>query len=54
MLFFKLELVIILDVDQLGVSREIIHAALEAEGVTGLATGYINVRLLPMYQKKIA
>ena len=44
----------ILDVDQLGVSREKIHAALEAEGVTGLAAGYVNVHLLPMYQKKIA
>jgi perosamine synthetase len=45
---------IILDVDQLGVSREKIHAALEAEGVTGLAAGYVNIHLLPMYQKKIA
>jgi perosamine synthetase len=45
---------IILDVDQLGVSREKIHAALEAEGVTGLAAGYANIHLLPMYQQKIA
>lgn len=44
----------ILDVDQLGVSREKIVAALEAEGVTGLAAGYANVHLLPMYQRKIA
>ena len=44
----------ILDVDLLGVSREKIHAALEAEGVTGLAAGYANVHMLPMYQKKIA
>jgi perosamine synthetase len=44
----------ILDVDQLGVSREKIHAALEAEGITGLAAGYVNVHLLPMYQQKIA
>jgi len=44
----------ILDVDRLGVSREKIHAALEAEGVTGLAAGYVNVHLLPLYQKKIA
>lgn len=44
----------ILDVDRLGVSRERIHAALEAEGMTGLAPGYANVHLLPMYQKKIA
>jgi perosamine synthetase len=45
---------IILDVDQLVVSREKILAALEAEGVTGLAAGYVNVHLLPMYQQKIA
>ena len=44
----------ILDVDLLGVSRQKIYAALEAEGVTGLASGYANVHLLPMYQKKIA
>lgn len=44
----------VLDIDHLGVSRERIHAALEAEGVTGLAQGYVNVHLLPMYQKKIA
>lgn len=44
----------VLDVDQLGVSREKIIAALEAEGVTGLAAGYVNVHLLPMYQRKIA
>ena len=44
----------ILDVDLLGVSRQKIQAALEAEGVTGLASGYANVHLLPMYQKKIA
>jgi perosamine synthetase len=45
---------LILDVDQLGVSRERILAALEAEGITGLAAGYVNVHLLPMYQQKIA
>jgi len=44
----------ILDIDQLGVSRERICAALEAEGVIGLAEGYENMHLLPMYQKKIA
>ncbi|MCE5181778.1 MAG: DegT/DnrJ/EryC1/StrS family aminotransferase [Anaerolineaceae bacterium] len=44
----------ILDVDRLGVSREKIHSAMEAEGVTGLAQGYANVHLLPMYQKKVA
>jgi perosamine synthetase len=45
---------LILDVDALGVSREKIHAALEAEGVLGLASGFVNVHLLPMYQNKIA
>ena len=44
----------VLDVDRLGVSREQIITALEAEGVTGLGGGYVNVHLLPMYQKKIA
>jgi dTDP-4-amino-4,6-dideoxygalactose transaminase len=44
----------ILDVDKLRVSREKICAALEAEGLTGLAAGYVNVHLLPMYQQKIA
>jgi dTDP-4-amino-4,6-dideoxygalactose transaminase len=45
---------IIIDVDQLGVSRGSIFAALEAEGVSGLAQGFANVHLLPMYQNKIA
>lgn len=44
----------VLDLELLGTTREKIHAALEAEGVTGLASGYVNVHLLPMYQKKIA
>lgn len=44
----------LLDVDQLGVSRARFVEALEAEGVVGLAAGYANVHLLPMYQKKIA
>lgn len=44
----------ILDVRLLGVSRERICAALEAEGVAGLAPGYQNLHLLPMYQKKLA
>lgn len=44
----------ILDIDQLGISREKIYAALEAEGVTGISAGYANLHLLPMYQKKIA
>ena len=44
----------ILDCDLLGVTRNQIFTALEAEGVTGLAAGYANVHLLPLYQKKIA
>jgi perosamine synthetase len=44
----------VLDVDRLGLSRNKIFSALEAEGVEGLATGYVNVHQLPMYQKKIA
>jgi len=45
---------LVLDVKQLGISRDRIVAALEAEGIEGLANGYANVHLLPMYQKKIA
>ncbi len=44
----------LLDVAQLGVSRARIIEALEAEGLVGLAAGYANVHLLPMYQQKIA
>ena len=44
----------ILDTALLGVSRDKIYAALAAEGVPGLAHGYQNVHLLPMYQKQIA
>lgn len=44
----------ILDIEQLGIPRGRIHAALEAEGLVGLAQGYQNVHLLPMYQKKLA
>lgn len=44
----------VLDINQLGVSREKIKAALDAEGIAGLAAGYANLHLLPMYQKKIA
>lgn len=42
------------DVDRLGVSRELIVKALEAEGVIGLMRGYANLHMLPMYQNKIA
>jgi perosamine synthetase len=45
---------LIADVDKLGVSRDLIIKALEAEGLSGLIAGYTNIHLLPMYQKKIA
>lgn len=45
---------IVLDIQALGVTRDAICKALEAEGVTALARGYQNVHLLPMYQKKVA
>ncbi|KRB50991.1 pyridoxal-5'-phosphate-dependent protein [Rhizobium sp. Root708] len=44
----------VLDIEALGVSRARIVEALETEGLEGLAAGYANVHLLPMYQKKIA
>ena len=45
---------LILDTKKLGVSRNLIIKALEAEGVTGLNAGYANIHMLPMYQNKIA
>ena len=42
-----------LDIEELGVSRDQIHAALEAEGVA-VSKSYQNIHLLPMYQEKIA
>lgn len=44
---------IVLDIEELGVSRERIHTALQAEGVA-VGNGYQNIHLLPVYQKKIA
>lgn len=44
----------VLDVVALGVSRTRIFEALEAEGIEGLAPGYTNLHMLPMYQQKIA
>jgi perosamine synthetase len=35
------------------VPRAQLHAALVAEGITGLGARYQNVHLLPMYQRKI-
>jgi dTDP-4-amino-4,6-dideoxygalactose transaminase len=44
---------LILDIEELEVSRDQIHAALQAEGVA-VSKCYQNIHLLPMYQKKIA
>ncbi len=45
---------LVLDIELLGVSRAQILKALIAEGVVGLAAGYANLHMLPMYQEKIA
>lgn len=44
----------VLDVDSLGVGRDRICEALVAEGVEGLSPHYVNLHLLPVFQKKIA
>ena len=44
----------VLDVQRLGVTRSRLFEALQAEGVPGLAQGYQNLHLLPMYQTKTA
>ena len=44
----------ILDYKKIGVSRNKIVEALEAEGIEGLAQGYVNLHRLPVYQNKIA
>jgi perosamine synthetase len=44
---------LILDLEELDVSRDKIHAALQAEGVA-VSKRYQNIHLLPMYQQKIA
>lgn len=44
---------IVVDENALGVSRDRIHAALQAEGVP-VSNKYQNLHLLPMYQQKIA
>lgn len=43
-----------LNLKKIGVSRNKIIKALQAEGLVGLMSGYTNIHLLPMYQKKIA
>lgn len=45
---------LILDVELLGVSRQSIQSALEAEGLVGLTAGYANIHQLPQYQQKLA
>ncbi len=45
---------ITLDTAKLGVSREKIVAALRAEGVPGVGSGYQNVHLYPLFQQRIA
>lgn len=45
---------IITNMELIGVKKEKIVRALIAEGVPGLTSQYIDVHLLPMYQKKIA
>ena len=44
----------VLDTAVLGVDRQRIVAALQAEGVPGLMRGYQNIHLLPLFQHKIA
>ena len=43
-----------LDTSKLGVSRDRLVAALRAEGVPGLMSGYQNVHLYPLFQKRVA
>jgi len=43
----------VLDIEALGVSKERIHAALQAEGVA-VSQHYQNIHLLPLYQRKMA
>jgi len=45
---------LVLNLEYLNVSRDQIFEALVAEGVEGLAPGYVNVHLLPTFQQKIA
>jgi perosamine synthetase len=43
-----------LDPVVIGVSRDVVHRALTAEGIPALGARYENLHLLPMYQKKMA
>ena len=44
----------LLDENITGVDKNIISAALSAEGVPSIGTSFVNVHLFPMYQQKIA
>ena len=44
----------ILDLNQIGINRDKLVDALQAEGVSGLCPGYANIHMLPIFQKKIA
>src|SRR5262245_3386469 len=44
---------LVLDVEAVGVERRVLLDALEAEGIPGLAAGYQNIHLFPMYQQKL-
>ncbi len=44
----------ILDTSVLGIKRETIVKALQAEGLKGIVNGFANIHLLPIYQNKIA
>ena len=43
-----------LDLEVMGVSRDTVVAALQAEGVPWVYGGYQNIHLQPMYQRKVA
>jgi len=45
---------LIVDSQELNVTRDNLCKALTAEGVPALATSYVNLHLYPMYQRKIA
>ncbi len=44
----------LIDSNTLGLSSELICKALTAEGIQGLASKYVNLHMLPIFQKKIA
>ena len=44
----------LIDSKKLGISSKLICQALTAEGIQGLASKYVNLHMLPIFQKKIA